>query len=343
MADLPAFDQNAINACAAISISRSADIVKAVGGAESFYAWFNTRFKGVPDVVDRFPCDDSEANRKAFAAFWDQTGTIFNQGTITGLEFCALMGINLQEAHGRLGGATEKMNKMDRPHPGLAYAFDRIEETRKASYNGGSNRTVLALCTDPLFLKAHGQKAGAAALLNRPGGIDPRWGGDVWPSDVPADPDPAKNGFVMEADFYKFRGRGVIQTTWRSSYEGVIKWVLGEGAKSNPELANIAARWRNAVQDIDPAAQISAIATISTNADWDLVFQQGITLAKGVAIFSASKSDFLRDLKKDPAILDGDKKTKGSLRFFASRINGGDYPEHVLPKMKALIRGLAKP
>ena len=119
MADLPAFDQNAIDACAAISISKAADII-AVGGAESFYAWYNTRFKGIAAVADRLPCDDSEANRKAFAAFWDQIGTIFGQGAISGLEFCALMGINLQEARGKLGGATERMNKKGRPQPGLA-------------------------------------------------------------------------------------------------------------------------------------------------------------------------------------------------------------------------------
>jgi len=339
---LPAFDQRTIDACAGIKITKAADALAACG-QDSFYAWYNARFKGHPAFPKKhFPAEDTDAFRKAFTTFWDLISLAFGRESISGLEFCALMGINLQEASGNLAGKNEMVNGSDVPHPGLAYAFDRIPNKKHSYNNGGSNRTCLALFSDALFLKAHRQKAGADAILNRPTGIDPKWGGDTWPAGVPTTPDAAMNGFVMEADFYKFRGRGVIQTTWRAGYEDLIRWILGDGAAANPVLAELAKRWQDATKNIEPAKQVSAIATISSNADWNTAFSQAITLAKGIAIFSASKKNFVNGLKKDLATLEGSVTTPGSLRFFASRINGGDYADTVAPKMKALICGLAE-
>jgi len=48
------------------------------------------------------------------------------------------------------------------------------------------------------------------------------------------------NGFIMEADFYKFRGRGVIQTTGRGDYTVLIKYIL-QNAAALPALSDLIA------------------------------------------------------------------------------------------------------
>ena len=335
----PEFDQDVVDACAAISINDASDLAKIYPDRSSFFDWYNATFRSVTDVASRYPCSDTVLKRSRFDAFWNQIPVIYGRNPVSAIDFCALMAVNLEESAGDLSAAPEGMNGMGRPHPGLAYAFDRIPGA-KQSYNHKPNRTALALFQDPDYVVAHGGRPGKDLVMVQ-GHVDPRWGGDVWPSNVPANVDAGRNGYIMQADFYKFRGRGVIQTTWRDDYQKLIGWILSADASSNAVLKGIADEWAAAVAQVagDP---VEAIATVSTNEDWDAVFGQPITLAKGVAIDSNAKGKYLDNLARSADVLDGAKETAGSFLNFAHHINGGDYPERVAPIMKALMCGIAE-
>jgi hypothetical protein len=315
-ATLPTFDQQAVAACAAVKIASAADILNLFGNHSGFFDWYNATFKNIGAVASRYPCADTSLKQQRFAAFWNQVDVIFAKPEISALEFCALMAINLEESNGNLAAAAEEMNGLNRPHPGLAYAFDKIDGL-KQSYNHAPNRSALSLFEDALFVRSHGTLPGGDAILHRAG------------------------GFVMEADFYKFRGRGIIQTTWRSDYELLIDWILSDEASANATLAALGQRWRSATSGLSGQQQLDAIATISTNQDWDLAFAEPVTLAKGVAIDSKNKANYLTCLGRTAAALGADRQTRGSLLYFAAHINGGSYPDRVAPIMKTLICGIA--
>ncbi|SPP92813.1 hypothetical protein [Bradyrhizobium vignae] len=337
-ASLPPFDQETVDLCSAVTLKNSADVRALFGEHQGFFDWYNQTFRNVDAMKTRFPSRDTASKRKHFDDFWDQIPAIFGNDSISAIELCALMAVNLEESNGDLTSAPEEMNGLGRPHPGLAYAFDKIDGL-KQTYNHAPNRTALSLFQDHLFTDAHGQKAGARSILGRPGGIDPRWGGDTWPSDVSAAVDPSINGFVMEADFFKFRGRGVIQTTWRNDYKLLIGYILSDDGRRNSVLNGLATRWQAAAAGAGD--ELDRIATISSNSDWDLAFSQDIILAKGVAIDSQAKNNYLQSLSRNLDDLNGPKSARGSLLYFAAHINGGSYPSRVAPKMSTLMRGLA--
>jgi hypothetical protein len=55
---------------------------------------------------------------------------------------------------------------------------------------------------------------------------DGRWRGPIYPRpDFPTEPTPNAAGYILEADFMKFRGRGFIQTTGRPNYARLIAFV----------------------------------------------------------------------------------------------------------------------
>ena len=331
------FDQDVVDACTSRTISTSSDLHDLFGG--SFFAWYNSSFRGDSETKTRFPCADTALKRQHFDVFWDQIPTIFGRPSISAIEFCSLMAINLQESNGSLAGNPEEVNPMHHSHPGLAYPFDAIPGL-KQSYNHAPNRTALSLFGDDTYINAHGTRPGIDRV-KRGSKIDPRWGGEVWPADVTAEPIESVNGFIMQADFYKFRGRGIIQTTWRSDYKLLIEWLLSDEAATDLKLKSLADRWRAQSSTLEVSKQIDAIATLSSNEDWDLAFDQPLTLAKGVAIDSSSKGNYLQKLGRTASVLAGTRSSVGSLLWFARHINAGDYPERVVPIMKALMRGVA--
>jgi hypothetical protein len=199
----------------------------------------------------------------------------------------------------------------------------------------------LSLFGDPIYVNAHRGLAGASLVLDRPGGIDRAWGGATWPASYASKaPDPGKNGFIMQADFYKFRGRGVIQTTWRLDYRLLVDFILSPDAAGNRTLSALASKWRTAASALTGKPLLEAAATISTNDDWDAAFAEPVTLAKGVSIDSEAKGNYLQ-LSHNAATLQAGRRTKGSLLFMAAKINGGSYPATVAPMMQGMMVAVA--
>jgi hypothetical protein len=281
-------------------------------GAADFIAWFNTNLAGKGPWADK-AIGTSAATRANFIAIWDRIPQIFGTPQINLIQFVALMSILVNEVGDTLGPIAERVGT--KGHPGLAYAFDHIAELNKASYNnGGTNWTAFRCFNDAGFIAAHGAKALGAQLQKT---ADPAWQGDSYPAGFPTAVDPTKAGFIMEADFYKFRGRGLIQTTWRDGYVRLIDYVQSYTG-TQPVIMARKTAWARMTPD--------DAASASSNADWDDLFMHsGLEIpCVAIAKHNASKGNYL-DLSGDLKVLNG--KGAGSIWRMGRSINAGSYAD----------------
>ena len=260
----------------------------------------------------------------AFAGVWNKVPVILAAAnptvspSINFAQFVALTSIMINETGGLFLPVTEKVGR--KGFPGLAYAFSSIPKV-KVSYNknaGHLNRTAFDLLNDAVFVDMHIEPhldELSDAMRNLANTTDPVWAGDVYPADTyPTSTAASDSFFLRELDFFKFRGRGIIQTTWRTNYKHIIEEVILPYKGDNAVLTDYATRWA----DTDP----EDIATISTNDDWDALFQNTdfiIPLA-AVRIHNASSGNYLA-LKTDT-----EANLRASLFKMGKSISGGnDY------------------
>lgn len=275
-------------------------------GAANFIDWFNGKVAKKGPWAGKSIGSGSQAN---FKSVWDRIPQIFGSNQINLLQFLSLMSIFINEVGGTLGPISEKVGM--KGHPGLAYPFDQVPEIPKASYNdGGSSWTAYQCFNDPDFIKAHGQKALGNTLANTQ---DERWKGHVYPDDMPTDVNPSVTGFIMEADFYKFRGRGMIQTTWRGGYKKLIQFIQNYSG-TQPEILSRKQAW--AGLSLDQAANVSS------NGDWDALFMHTDLEIPCVAIaqHNTGAGNYL-NLSGDVDVLNS--HNSGSIWNVGKRISGG--------------------
>lgn len=156
---------------------------------------------------------------------------------------------------------------------------------------------------------------GATAVRARPD-LRSCWDGTTFPvKHFSPVIDRAQPGFIEQADFYKFRGRGLIQVTWRANYKNLVKFIQSYTG-ANPVLA----RYRQAWMGEDP----DIVCTMSSNEDWDTLFLDSeLTIAcKAIGIHSASCGNYLT-LSSDANILTMLAPTPGSIFYMGYRIGGG--------------------
>ena len=146
-------------------------------------------------------------------------------------------------------------------HPGLAYLFDAIPGLKRSYNTLKGGRTAFDCFNNPAYLAAHQSLPGAAPFVRT---TDEAWKGESWPATVPTSPTDPNLGFVLEADFMKFRGRGFIQTTGRANYKGLVSFVQTYTG-TNATLLDYKTRWAGKAPD--------DVCYSSTNADWDALFQ----------------------------------------------------------------------
>ena len=192
--------------------------------SRTFINWFNENVAGKQAWSGkRIVGEKVEAN---FNAFWDQ---YCSRSRTTLLEFIAYMSVFVNECDGNLVYQSERYGTT--AHPGIAYLFDSFTMQyangrvwRKASYNTGRlNRSAFSLFNDNNFLSAHSDLMYAKRLANT---NDLRWDNDEYPvGDYPTSGDAAVDGLILETDFYKFRDRGLIQTTWRTNYLKIVEFI----------------------------------------------------------------------------------------------------------------------
>jgi hypothetical protein len=279
---------------------------------QGFIDWFNSQcanrqnwsrsiLGSSPDVKGRFLC------------FWNHIPEMFGVPTISLAQFSALMSILVIEVGGDLLPVSEQCGRPD--NPGLAYAFNTIAGVKR-TYNAlPANRLAGDLFfSDQDYWAAHQAKAQATTVRQRPD-LQTVWNADVYPQKLfSADLNPAVTGFIQEADFYKFRGRGFVQITWRVNYLRAIAWVQGFAGKQ-AAIAKYAAAWKG----IDP----DRVATMSSNQDWDDLFQNTDLVIPCVAIglHNQASGNYL-DLANDAATFSAPTDSPGTLYRMGLRISG---------------------
>jgi hypothetical protein len=244
--------------------------------------------------------------KERFNRIWNRIPEFFGTNSINLIQFVCLMSIIINETGGSLLPLSERVGNS------IAYAFNKIPD-RKSSYNGGGNKTAFDLFNDPDFIAAHGNLPLGDRLRNT---VDERWKYDIYPIGYPTSPDPRVSGIILEADFFKFRGRGLIQTTFRVNYKSIINYIKNN-AINHPVVKEYRQRWAKLPLDY--------IATTSTNRDWDRLFQQTDNIIPAIAIrlHSLGRGDSLNylNLPLDAMILNGCQT--GSIWNVGRRVSGG--------------------
>ncbi len=307
-----------VSSAAAVQFANGNDIVSFFNRTvnQHFIDWFNQTCAQRQYWVNK-QISAEPAVKQRFLQIWNCIPLIFVHHPINLLQFSALMSILINEVGRDLLPLAEVCGRNN--YPGLAYAFCSIPGI-KTSYNAGQGNKPAGdlFFADDDFWAAH-QSRPAADLVRAIPNLRQQWNSVIYPQNLfPTTLDPGHSGFIQQADFYKFRGRGFIQITWRSNYRSIVQFVQSYSG-SDPVLAEYKRSW--AEQDPDK------ICTISTNDDWDALFQEThlIVPCRAIGLHNEASGNYLQ-LSTDAATLTAMSPQPGSLYRMGLRISGsGNY------------------
>lgn len=304
-----------VQAAAAVHFRNGTEVTEFFSAAAQtdFITWFNAHCANKEAWAGK-SIGLSEQVKFRFRQIWDNIPVMFDSDSASLLQFAALMSVVINEAGQQLLPVTEICGTA--ACPGLAYPFNAIPGVKR-SYNAApANRLAGELFFhDEQFWMAHSHRAGAD-LIKGMAGTKQLWNGTVYPRYLfPTSLDPALSGFIQQADFFKFRGRGLIQVTWRANYRPIVAFVQGY-AGENAVVEQYRDRWASLSPDW--------ACTISSNEDWDALFQRTdfIVAARAIALHNGACGNYLR-LSSDSAILSAASAVEGSLYNMGHRISGG--------------------
>ncbi len=181
---------------------------------QPFATWFNKDFKTNPRI-QALP-NEHTPGAKLFAANVPQVPfeNVFNNidkwwlgPTLTLEEFIGMFCIMYNETGGCLMPIAENKNKTE--EESARRCFNEIEGD-KYSYNGGGNRLAGNQINEMIAAKYPNEpdkKLNDQELA--------RWNGKTWPEPAPGS---ELYQMALECDFYKYRGRGLVQITYRGTY-----------------------------------------------------------------------------------------------------------------------------
>ncbi|WP_397362194.1 hypothetical protein [Olleya sp. R77988] len=290
--------------------------------------WGNITFEGRTRHGRNIPRSNFATHQANFNRVWNNISLIFNGSlgnhSINIFQFFALVSIIINETGGKFTPISERGT--------LAYTFG-TNNGRKSSYNtAGGNTDARTLFRDPVFLNAHKNLAYYSQIANTRSNV---WAGTQYPSSYPTDP--SRAGIIAEADFYKFRGRGLIQTTFRSTYSRLIDFIKNYSG-TNAILLSYKNRWRTLSNQV--------ILSTSRNTDWDALFLNSNLEFPCYAIynFQHRRNDFLNipsiksKLIQESTVRSG----SGSLFYVGYRVGGSQrYGRLLKARVLQMIEELA--
>ncbi|MBV8550845.1 MAG: hypothetical protein JOY54_06060 [Acidobacteriaceae bacterium] len=329
-----ALSPSVVTAAASVQFADGMEIVRFFDRIvhQHFIDWFNANCAGRQSWKEKAVGSNDEVKAR-FVQIWNCIALMFEQPSITLLQFSALMSIFINEAGSDLLPRSELCGRAE--YPGLAYAFCAIPSV-KQSYNaaGGNKRAGELFFNDDDFWRAHSGRAGADLVRAVPD-LCEMWNGSDYPGSLfPTTLDPNHSGFIQQADFFKFRGRGFIQTTWRTNYKRIVEFVQNYSG-AHPVLLRYKAAWS--------AMDADLVCTMSTNDDWDTLFHDTdlIVPCRAVGLHNRAGGNYLA-LAADAQTLTALSPAAGSLYAAGLRISGsGSYAALFRHRVLQLLETLA--
>jgi hypothetical protein len=275
------------------------------------------------------------SNLKAnFEQFWNRLEIVFGKPKINLIEFVTLMTSPINEVNGNLTAIAEM--------PQGAEVLKYFYETRAYNVQPNLNWTARTCFNDANYRVAHeknadGTKKKYAAELAGVAGAE--WDTTTFPATFSSNPSVAESGYIREADFYKFRGRGVIQITHRTAYRILIAYVLGyPDTGASAVIKKYRDDWKTNMSDTNKATMADKIASMTTNEHWTELFGDVELLCKSVKLFSDNKGKFL-ELGRTAAKLNSEDA--GSIYFVGRQIGWPDYGRSLFrPRVLQLLNSL---
>lgn len=246
------------------------------GRYSGFIPWFRARLRGTPPWMNHNPkrvcCGgsasqltilvnhrDGRPTQDAFARVWNHIPELFGTTDINFVQFVTQVTMMIRETGGTFRPLAER--------GGISYTF---------KYNTRPiNWTCRRLFSDPLYLFAHGHLMPGETLAGTTAAV---WGRSRYPSGYSTDASDPSVAFIAEADFFKFRGRGFIQTTGRANYRKLADYILGYTG-SNEVIRSVRLRWEKKLEDAAAAGitienRTHAALTVSTGEEWRGLFEE---------------------------------------------------------------------
>lgn len=325
---------SAISAFSNIRFNNSNDVhsfIYQYTGFDNFFIWFNQKiatkdyfgayqFFGEEKIVNEKIVPKvrnskgpiAKADEVNFNAFWNRMMPLLPQEENDGINLIQFLGL-----------FTIVINESSRFRPigeygDLAYIY---------KYNKHPNKTAGFLFSNSDFKNAHSNlDYYNDVTADSESDVDKVWSGVIYPKKTDANPDgfpikPSEAGIIAEADFYKFRGRAFIQTTWRPAYIKIIEKILDYNGE-NKTIIKYKNEWKDKY-----ASNTDTIATYTTNAIWDELFEKTDLEIAGMAIKNFKKSEyFMKVNMKNSLDLLGEKhnssKGDNSIKSIAKLVAG---------------------
>lgn len=268
--------------------------------------------------------------KENFDIYWN---AITKEGEVSLFQFICYMSVFINEIDGNLVSRSETFGS--KAHPGISYLYNTVAMTsptgrkwRKKSYNGAPNRTMHSLLNDANFLDGREKLAFYDALKFT---TDDAWASDAYPQTFPTSGSRSSLGIILEGDFYKFRGRGLIQTTWRSNYAPLVEFIQSH-QNASPVIARFAARWKGLSPDI--------VCTRSTADDWDELFADPGRVLLIQAVRAHARAGKYLPLSPNSAEANG--ASSGSVRAMGDRIGGRGYGGNLKARVRQICMAIGE-
>lgn len=316
--------------------------------------WVSQTGQGFPNFFNKnnagqghwgITVNGKQANIKCAADTDNKLALIFNQNTITAVtdqtdlsiyQFIIMTSIMLNETGGSFKLSTGEYGSGE-------YMFNYNANIPKVSYNctGDSpcsklgNKSAYDLFHDPTFMNVP-----ARASMYKPKDInDLAWKGYIYPKGEPKGTSKPGNGgrenyptlgLIAECDFYKFRGRGVIQLTGRGNYKKFFDYLQ----KNKANLAMSIKPASLAIINGWGTDAVDNICTKITNAEIDTLFDDN---SVAVLVFRTHSSNTA--LKKMYTVQNPNEFIDLAYAY-GKAIGGGKYATHFANRVFEIIENI---